>query len=257
MPRVARIRSDSGIYHIVLRGINKKTIFYEDNDYERFLGALSKAKISSGCKIYCYCLMSNHIHLLVKEYTENVSTFIKRLCAGYVLWYNNKYARVGPLFQDRFKSEPVETDKYFLTVVRYIIRNPIKAGIVRKPEEYKWVSYDVFVNKSERENLIDLGYVLAYFSKDRKTAVAKFIEFINMETDDKCLEMDQTIKYTDAGLLEIVKNMRGLTHVSMLGQLPKKGRDEVIRKIKKKTGVSSRQLSRVLGISRGIVEKVK
>ncbi len=130
MPRRTIHKSNTGIYHVILRGLNKQRIFEDDEDFEKFLKTLETNNESSGYVIYAYCLMTNHIHLLMKEGAEDLGTVFKRVGATYVYWYNWKYSRRGHLFQDRYKSEAVETNAYFLTVLRYIHQNPIKAGIV-------------------------------------------------------------------------------------------------------------------------------
>ena len=134
MPRQPRRKSESGIYHIMLRGINQQTIFEDDADYRRFLDTLEKYKAVSGYTVFAYCLMSNHVHLLLKVADEDLDMIMKRIGGSYVFWYNWKYSRRGHLFQDRFKSEPVETDPYFLAVLRYIHQNPVKAKIVKNKQ---------------------------------------------------------------------------------------------------------------------------
>ena len=114
MPRSARKKSSSGIYHVILRGINKQRIFEDDEDNLYFLEKLKTYKDISGYELYAYCLMSNHLHLLIKEGGDSLSIAFRRIGASFVYWYNRKYSRSGHLFQDRFKSEPVETDEYFL-----------------------------------------------------------------------------------------------------------------------------------------------
>lgn len=108
MPRQARKKSASGIYHIVLRGINQQVIFEDEEDNNKFIETIKTYKAISGYKIYAYCLMSNHVHLLLKVEKEDLDLIIKRIAGSYVYWYNWKYHRRGHLFQDRFKSEPVE-----------------------------------------------------------------------------------------------------------------------------------------------------
>lgn len=110
----------------MLRGINGQIIFEEDYDKKKFIETIKTYKAISGYKIFAYCLMSNHIHLLIKVEIEDLDLIIKRIAGSYVYWYNWKYKRTGHLFQDRYKSEPVEDDEYFLTVVRYIHQNPMK-----------------------------------------------------------------------------------------------------------------------------------
>ena len=144
MPRQARKKSENGIYHIMLRGINQQQIFEDEEDYAKFLDILKECKEISEYKVFAYCLMGNHIHLLVKEGTENLEQMFKRICGRFVYWYNTKYRRVGHLFQDRFKSEPVDSERYFFTVLRYIHQNPVKAGICKRVEDYIYSSYSEY-----------------------------------------------------------------------------------------------------------------
>ena len=127
MPRQARKRSNTQIYHAMLRGINQQQIFEDNEDYAKFIQVIRDCKSLSGFQLFAYCLMGNHIHLLLKETNEPIEQIFRRIGSRYVYWYNVKYQRVGHLFQDRFKSEPIETNEYFLTVLRYIHQNPIKA----------------------------------------------------------------------------------------------------------------------------------
>ena len=137
MARTARAVGDSGIYHVMLRGINRQRIFEDDEDREKFLEILKKSKEKDGFDLLAWCLMPNHVHLLIKENEVKLGTIFRRIGASYVYWYNGKYERTGHLFQDRFKSEPVEDDAVSLTVIRYIHRDPVKAGLCERPEEYE------------------------------------------------------------------------------------------------------------------------
>jgi len=124
----------------MLRGVNRQRIFKESADYERFLLHLSQVKRSSDFKLFAYCLMSNHVHLLLRENEVPLSHIFKRLGARYAFWFNRKYDRCGHLFQDRFRSEPVESDAYLITVLAYIYQNPVKAGLCANPKSYRWSS---------------------------------------------------------------------------------------------------------------------
>ena len=128
----------TGIYHVILIGINRRQIFFDDEDSETFIRLLKRFRDVSGFDLYAYCLMGNHVHLLIRARKEGLEKIFRRLGASYVYWYNLKYQRVGHLFQDRFKSEPVENEAYFLTALRYILRNPVKAGLCQTPESYKY-----------------------------------------------------------------------------------------------------------------------
>lgn len=108
---------------------------------------LKECKLVSKYRIFAYCIMSNHVHLLLKIKKEELEQIFRRIGARYVYWYNKKYDRCGHLFHDRFKSEAVEDDAYILTVLRYIIQNPQKAGITDGPEEYEWSSHKDYLGR--------------------------------------------------------------------------------------------------------------
>ncbi|MCL2672285.1 MAG: transposase [Clostridiales bacterium] len=126
MPRTARRKSENGLYHVMLRGINQQQIFHDNEDNEKFLAVLKECKKVSEFELHAYCLMGNHVHLLLRTGKEELEQIFKRIGVRYVYWYNWKYKRTGHLFQDRYKSEPVENDEYYFTVLRYIHQNPIR-----------------------------------------------------------------------------------------------------------------------------------
>lgn len=252
MPRKARQKSESGIYHIIMRGINRQIIFHEDDDYHKFLQALKHYKEISDYQIYAYCLMNNHIHLLIKVESEPLAQIMRRICGKFVYWYNKKYDRAGYLFQDRFKSEPVEDDSYLLTVIRYIHQNPLKAGFVEKTEQYPWSSYHAYLR---RDRFIDQDFVLNIFDKNREKALRAFVDFNNQETDQECLDIEQAEqRMTDQEALKMIKRICKVTRPDEIQYFDKKGRDDCLRELKRE-GLSVRQLERLTGINRGVAQK--
>lgn len=129
MPRTAREESKTGVYHVILRGINQQNIFEDDEDKNKFLWIIREVKELCGFSVFAYCLMNNHVHLLIRVGNQPLGQIFKRIEGKYVYWFNNKYQRSGHLFQDRFKSEPVEDDEYLLTAICYIHYNPLRAGL--------------------------------------------------------------------------------------------------------------------------------
>lgn len=152
MSRHPRRLSESGIYHVMLRGINRDTIFLEDEDRRWFLQCLSVTKELSGCQVLAYCLMPNHVHLVIRTGCEPVGVVLKRLGVRYAGWFNHKYGRVGHLFQDRFRSKPVEDDAYLATVLRYVWNNPVEGGLAVRAEDYPWSSRRLL---GEKGTLVD------------------------------------------------------------------------------------------------------
>ena len=247
MPRQARKKSKTGIYHIMLRGINQQQIFEDSEDYSKFLQVLKDCKAISEFEIYAYCLMGNHIHLLIQETKEPIEQIMKRIATRFVYWYNIKYQRVGHLFQDRFKSEPVEDDSYFLTVLRYIHQNPIKAGICKKLQDYEYSSYNEFFG---RPYLVNYGFVFDIIDKEQ------FIDFNNEKAFDKCLDVEDKplIKVTDEQAQRIIEKYSKCKNVAEFQALDIKARDKCLKKFRE-SGLSIRQISRLTGVSFNVVRK--
>lgn len=248
MPRQARKKSESGIYHIMLRGINRQQIFEEAEDCYKFLAILTEYKEICGYSVYAYCLMGNHIHLLLKEGTEPLEQVFKRLCGKFVYWYNAKYQRTGHLFQDRFKSEPVDTQEYLQTVIRYIHQNPVKAGICKKISEYAYSSYAAYL---EVEGFVDTAYILQIWPID------EFVEINGILVDARCLEVTETAvsRVTDEQAKVLLRKISMCETATDFQNLDVAKRDKYLKKLRKK-GVSIRQLSRLTGTSIGIIRKI-
>ena len=247
MPRQARERSNTGIYHVMLRGIDKRNIFLDEEDRMKFIESVLKAKRKGKFRIYGYCLMDNHIHMLIKE-DEEIGMSMKRITVGYVGWHNRKYERTGHLFQNRYMSEPVEKEGYLLIVLRYIHQNPVKAGIVNKVEDYKWSSYKEYYNNYRGEkSFISPDLIKAHFKTFKD-----FANYMNANNNDECLKYKPIKTSNDNTLKEIIQKEYKINNISKMSI---KERNKIIKKIYNETETSIRQLSRILGIGKTIVEK--
>lgn len=251
MPRNARERGLSGIYHLMLRGVNKQSIFEEDEDKEKLFQKLSYYKKVSNFELYGYCFMDNHLHILIKEKDESISLIVKRVIGSYVLWFNEKYERCGHLFQERFKSEAVESDSYLLTALRYIHQNPVKAGIAKDIWEYEWSSCREYTKKP---TITDTSYVLGLFSNDILKAMDLFKEFTSVNNSDRCLEYRER-RISDSEIRNILM-IHGVCNFNQFLQLQKERRNDIIIVLKSMEGVSLRQLSRLTGLSKSMIGKI-
>lgn len=231
----------------MLRGINQQQIFEDSEDCEKFLQVLNDCKAISEFKIFAYCLMGNHIHLLIQEVVEPIEQIMKRIATRFVYWYNIKYQRIGHLFQDRFKSEPIEDDAYFLTVIRYIHQNPVKAGLCKRLEDYQYSSYVEFMKKTY---IVDSDFIFDMVDKE------DFISFNNEKSFDKCLDVDDKpqIRVTDEQAQKIIFKYSKCKNVSEFQALDIKTRDKCLKKLKENS-LSIRQISRLTGTSFNIVRK--
>jgi len=127
MARKLRVQFEGAIYHVTIRGVERRTLFNDNNDCERFLECLGEAVEESGVRLYLFCLMTNHVHLLVETPQGNLSAFMHKLQTAYTVYYNLRHKRVGHLMQGRFGAKPVEGDTYLLVLSRYIHLNPVFA----------------------------------------------------------------------------------------------------------------------------------
>lgn len=190
MPRQQRKKSKSGYYHVIMRGNERMNIFRDEKDKHRFIKTLSDKKLDdkkqkSRFFLYAFCLMDNHVHLIMSEGAEDIAKVMKRISVSYVHYFNKKYKRVGHLFQDRFMSEPVEDDNYLLALVRYIHQNPVKAGMVKSAGEYSWSSYNCYVNDNCCFlEFIQTDSVLCLISANKDTAKKLFEEYMNEEVQE-------------------------------------------------------------------------
>ncbi len=144
-------------HHIIQRGHNRQVVFASDEDYRYYLKNLREGKEELGCKIYAYCLMTNHVHLIVDpgEEVENLALLMKRVSGRQTRYVNRLEGRRGTLWEGRYKSSPIERDEYLLACCRYVELNPVRAGIVEDLEKYKWSSYRHKVGR-ERVDWLDL-----------------------------------------------------------------------------------------------------
>ena len=246
MPRAARIRSNSGIYHIIMRGINRQRVFEDEEDYERYLWSLKNYKAQCGFNLYAWCLMPNHIHLLLKEGREPLEQVFRRIGTSFVYWYNGKYERTGHLFQDRYKSEAVEDDSYFLTVLRYIHLNPVKAGICTEPSEYPYSSYgNYFENDAVDHDLVE-----------RMIGRKEFERYHRKNDNDICMDIqDEAVhRITDEQVRKLLRENFDCENVSQVQLLTEEKKILAIQLLLG-SGASIRQVSRLTGISFGIVRK--
>jgi putative transposase len=252
MPRVPRNTSKNGIYHIIMRGINRQSIFEDDEDSDKFIQTLQHYSGVSGYEVYAYCLMENHLHLLIKVGKEPLEQLMRRICGSYVYWYNRKYDRVGNLFQDRFKSEPVDNDVYFLTVLRYIYQNPVKAGLVKRVEQYKWSNYSEYIGNKKATSV---NFILDMFSTDRGKAISHFVEHVNKPNDDVCLDMWEKHRITDEEARDIIKKLFSVDNAIEFQKINIVTRNAYLKELKENHNLSIRQIERLTGINRGIVLK--
>ena len=263
MPRQSRKNSGTGIYHVMLRGINRQNIFEDPDDYFKFIKLLHHSahpKDEKGLELppllYAYCLMPNHVHLLIKENQDSIGSVIKRIAISYASYFNHKYQRIGHLFQDRFKSEPVHDMNYFITLIRYIHQNPVAAGIVPKVGDYAWSSWVEYTES--RPCLFPVCTLSHIFERVSK---ADMIELVNTPLAKTSTFMDAETRNTrtdmsDEEIYEYLDSRYGIKAATIIATLSKGLQSDIVRDLRQQ-GAGLRQLVRLTGITYGILRKMK
>lgn len=188
MPRVAREKCGNSIYHICVRGNNKQDIFLDNEDREEYLKRVRNYVERYKMRIYAYCLMTNHVHLLIYDNDQDISKFMQGLSLSYVIYFNKKYGRTGHLFQDRFTSVIMKNDMQLMYVSRYIHLNPVRANMVDRAAEYRWSSYSAYKTGNDKRNIIDCAFLLGYFSTHINEARYLYRKYINNSMNDVMVE---------------------------------------------------------------------
>lgn len=199
MPRKLRIIYP-GYYHIINRGVDKKNIFVESDDYEHFLELLEKIKTNFNITIHCFCLMTNHYHILIQTHEENISDAIRYLNSNYSIYFNKKYTRTGHLWQGRFHSYFLYDDTHFWLVAKYIERNPIKANMQKHINQYKYQSYFQWKNKHTYYELLEGSQIFDMTLKEYEDFIKNDLDFESLE---KVYVTPKIIK-TDDGDIKIL-----------------------------------------------------
>jgi len=252
MSRPPRQISSTGLYHIIFRGINRQNIFEEENDFIKFKEMLIKVKEDMHFETYAYCLMNNHVHMFIKEKVSgDISKIMIKLLTNYAGWFNRKYLRSGSLIGNRYKSEPIEDERYFFTLTRYIHQNPMKAGLVSELEGYKWSSYYEYLNGNE---IIDTEFVLKMFSDKPEKALKVFIE-LHRNEENEDFHISNGKRLTDEQIKrKIIKALKG-NDVNNIAVMSKDERNAFLCYLREKERFSIAQIERVTGISRRIVAR--
>lgn len=246
--RKPRQIAESNIYHVIARGAGRQIIFEDNIDRFRYLKDLDRFTIEQDVCILAWCLLSNHLHLLLEGDLRFISILMRTLCSEYAQYFNMRHERVGPLFQGRYKSEPVESDDYLINVVRYIHNNPMKAGIATT-ESYRWSSYEEYISGSIRCKTDRIMGILG--SKEQ------FIKIHQDASSISChyvMNLESTRNFDDSSLIEWAIGLLGDKDLRSIKELPKELRDQKIR-ILRNDGMSIRQIERITGIGRSIISR--
>lgn len=216
MPRQARLDTPGTLHHVIIRGIEKSDIVYNDIDRESFCDRLGELSNDLNTPIYAWVLMTNHAHILLKSGEAGLPAYMRKLLTGYAINFNKRHNRHGHLFQNRYKSIICEEDTYFKELVRYIHLNPLRAGMIESYSalhRYKWSGHSVIMNR-RKNTWQDRDYVLKWFGEKEGEARKHYREFVQ-----KGIEMGEQSHLTGGGL---VRSMGGWSQVKALRRIGEK-----------------------------------
>ena len=253
MPREARKISCSGFYHIMIRGVNKEIIFKDDRDRETFLRLLKHYKLKLDCIVHAYCLMNNHVHILIEDNNNKLGEFMRNVASVYAGEFNKKYKRIGHLFQERFKSQNVENDYYLLRLIRYIHRNPEKAGIC-KTEEYKWSSYREYIYTNR---IIEKEYILSKYNSNYDKAIKLFKEKVLSGEEDNIDDVYIENETTKEKAIDFIEYILNISDINLIFDVVKEKKIEMAKKIKETGKINNKLISEIFGLNKNLVGKIK
>lgn len=209
----------------MLRGNNRGRIFVDSYDFEYFLKIIKESKAEFKLRLYNYVLMDNHVHMiLMAKEGKQLSDFIKKLNVTYVRYYRKKHKGIGHFFQDRYKSYIIQEGKYLLECGRYIEYNPVKAGLVNKPEKYQWSSYGYYIG-IKKDDIVDISPAYESLSENEKKRMVLYQEFVS-EGDNEKRNEERYFKEGAYGSKEFIQALKvvGMHSHWSHGGRPKKGR---------------------------------
>jgi len=271
MARPLRIEYEGGLYHVTSRGNAGQDIFLREEDRKRFLKTLSEVVERYCWIIHAYCLMSNHYHLLVETPQGNLSAGMRQLNGVYTQRFNLRHGRVGHLFQGRYRAFLVEKESYLLELSRYIVLNPVRAGIVAFPQEWSWSSYRVTAGLKKGVEFLHTDWILGSFSPSKAQAQKLYISFVK-----EGIRKQSPLKEAKGGFIlggegfiakvrdllerasgqEVVRQQRYAARPSLEEIFEEKGRDEGIYEAVYRWGYKLREVGEFLGLHYSRVSRI-
>ena len=239
MARGPRKCTNMFFYHIMVQGINKEYILNEVEDKRQYLKFINKVKKEIDVYIVSYCIMDNHVHILIKEEIECLSRFMHKVNTLYAMYYNKKYNRVGYVFRDRYKSQVIYSENQLYTCINYIHNNPVKAGICRLASEYEYSSYNEYIKNMEEIQRNINGLLIKEDILDKKE------NFLEIE-EEKEVEIKNAIE-------EYMK-INNINFHTLKNE--RKNLKEIINMLKEYYGLSLRQISIYINVGRETVRNI-
>jgi len=192
MARKSRIEYEGAFYHVITRGNQRRKVFRDDNDYQKYISLLAYYKERYKYSLYAYALMSNHVHLLIETHRIPLSKIFQGINQSYTMYFNRKYKTVGHLFQGRYKAILCDRDAYLISLVKYIHLNPVRAKTAKAAGEYQWSSHGSY-EKQKGNEIVDTDRVLRMYSEDKTQARKLYRAYIDDGIEVKKEDIYKTV----------------------------------------------------------------
>ncbi|MFA5524102.1 MAG: transposase [Tissierellales bacterium] len=274
MARKPRIEYQGCLYHVMTRGNNGEFVFANTEEKQMYLDLIRKYKEKYSFKLYAYCILDNHVHILIEQEDTSLSKIMQGIQQSYTQRYNIKYKRTGHVFQQRYKAEICDKDQYLFQLIKYIHNNPVKAGL-EGGLNYRWSSHKEYIFNNGSE-LIDIDYILGLFARDKKRAVRVYKEFMDARSreDEEDIEdyLLKEIRYSkadnyEAQIIDIDKIINRICELEKVNidEITKRSRIQKYSDIRKAvvllgekyTNITSTELANKLRIPLSMVSKIK
>lgn len=229
MARPLRIELSGGLYHVTSRGDRREDIYFTEDDRWEWMRLLGQVCGRFNWVCHAWCQMTNHYHLVVETPEANLSQGMRQLNGVYTQWINRTYDRVGHVFQGRYKAILVEKDSYLLELARYVVLNPVRAGMVRDASRWAWSSYAEMVGVRSAPEWLETDWLLAQFGKQRQRAIANYIEFVRegMKRDSVWAELKGQIYLGSDKFVE--RMQRVAVDRAEIGEIPRQQRRAIAK----------------------------
>lgn len=242
MARKPRIHYEGALYHVISRGNNKEFIFSKDEDKNIYLQTILRYKEKYDFKLYAYCIMDNHAHMLIEVGEVPLSKIMQCIQQVFTMKYNKKYNRTGHVFEQRYKAILCNKDEYLLNLVRYIHQNPVRSGIKEKLN-YAWSSHSIYIAMKENK-LVDYKYILSILSKDKSKAIKEYAELMEEKIDLERIkdgELDKEIEQVKEHKKKEIKKFDHNYLIQKVCQHYKVETNELFKKTRKQKIVNARK----------------
>ena len=276
MARPLRIEYPDALYHVVSRGNARQRIFFDDKDRRIFLNMIENAVQTHHLLCHAYCLMNNHFHLLLETPEANLSRIMRDIVGNFTQKFNKRHKRAGHLFQGRYKAFIIEKESYLLDVARYVVLNPVRAGMANHPREWRWSSYRATAGMIKAPKWLQTHWILRWFSKNHKKAQQHYRQFIiaGIKSDSPFKNAEGGVVLGDQQFVDWVwektNGSEGIKEISrserIVGRktleeifnniLNRKERDLAIIFARKRCGYLNTEIAFFLGIDHSTVGKI-